>query len=81
MKSGDKIQTMAGTTVEFPYAFEHPCFGQSQEPPFCHNLATWRVEGKHLILHWCGYCKIRLDAEHKFETKGGFAWTKLEDRT
>lgn len=75
MKSGDKIPTLAGTMAILPYANEHPCFGQRQG--WCNNKATWRMESKHLILHFCDNCKNRPDP-FKEETDH---WTKLEERT
>jgi hypothetical protein len=79
MKSGDKIKTLAGTEVEEPYSNEHPCFGQRQEPKMCNNMSTWRLDGKHLHIHWCDDCKSKLDAEHKFDSDA-FVWTRLEER-
>ncbi len=57
-----------------PYKNEHPCFGQQQEWQ-CRNLATWRVDGQHVMLHWCDDCKKRVES--------GFAgdiWYQLEAR-
>src|SRR5437773_1787749 len=72
MKSGDKIQTLAGTTATVPYTNEHPCFGQRQG--WCRNLATWRMEGPHLVLHFCEDCKKRPELNGP-----GNEWTKLKD--
>ena len=70
IKSGDKLPTLAGTQVTLPYANQHPCFGQRQG--FCQNLATWRMESKHLLLHFCNACKRRP------EFKGNeYEWVKL----
>lgn len=74
MKSGDNIPTLAGTTLTLPYANEHPCFGQRQG--WCNNLATWRMEGAHLLLHFCDECKARPN----FFKKRGNQWIKLEKR-
>ena len=73
LKSGDRIPSLAGTMVTLPYANQHPCFGQRQG--FCQNLATWRMESTHLMLHFCDDCKRRP------EFKGDeYQWTKLEVR-
>jgi len=58
MKSGDKITTLAGTEVMLPYANEQPCFGHRQG--WCNSMATWRLEGPNLLLHWCEACKPRV---------------------
>jgi hypothetical protein len=73
LKSGDKIQTAAGTSIELPFAGEFPCFGQHQG--WCANLAAWRMENQHLLLHWCDTCKPRIEGKSPGET-----WTKLAPR-
>jgi hypothetical protein len=73
MQSGDKIDTLAGFPVELPYAREHPCFGQRQG--WCKNLATWRMEGPYLMLHWCDACK-----KHSRFTGAENKWIGLEQR-
>jgi len=79
MKSGDKILTLAGTMATVPFANEHPCFGQRQG--WCTNLASWRLEGPRLILHFCSDCKKRpqtkLLAKKKLFPN---VWTKLDER-
>lgn len=67
MNSGDVIKTLAGTSVVLPFANEHPCFGQRQG--WCKNLASWRLEGDSLILHFCDACKPRITIHGN--------WTKL----
>jgi len=74
MKSGDKIPTMAGTIAVLPFANEHPCFGQRQG--WCENLATWRMENKYLILHFCDKCKQRPDLFNKATDQ----WIKLKGK-
>lgn len=72
-KSGDMVATAAGTQTQLPYANEVPCFGQRQG--WCESLATWRMQAKNLMLHWCEACKAR----GKFNGPEN-VWTKLEAR-
>lgn len=74
LKSGDKVKTAAGVEAELPYADEHPCFGQRQG--WCTNLATWRRETSHTLLHFCDECK-RTKPQLSPEDS---TWTKLEPR-
>ncbi len=74
MKSGDEIRTVAGTMATLPYANEHPCFGRRQG--WCNNLATYRLEGEHVILHFCEECKQRPEFDNPWSR-----WKKLEDRS
>ena len=54
MKSGDKIRTLAGGTRSLPFKEEHLCFNQRTG---CANMASWRLEAPHLMLHFCDECK------------------------
>lgn len=48
------------------------CFGQRQG--WCKNLAVWRLEGAHIILHFCDECK---NGKAKELAKGG-AFIEME---
>lgn len=67
------MKTLVGTTIELPFANEHPCFGQRQD--WCKNMATWRIESQYLLLHFCDECKQKPQAQ--FE---GGKWIKLGPR-
>lgn len=71
-KSGDEVETIDGTKLTMPFANEHPCFGGRQG--YCKNLATWRVEGTHVLLHFCDECQKRPNVNRLGK------WTKLEKR-
>lgn len=60
--------------MELPYAGEHPCFGQQQEWA-CTNMATWRMEGQFVMLHWCEACKTRVSPGWNDVT-----WTPMDKR-
>jgi hypothetical protein len=65
MKSGDKLQTLAGTTVSLPYAGEKACVMQNNGS--CNQPATWRLVGEHWILHFCEHCKGKVKLPGKWE--------------
>ena len=75
INSGNKIQTFAGTSVEIPYANENICFGQRQG--WCQSLATWRIVGTHIMLHFCDECK---NNDKKIFQGNEYKWTKLKKR-
>ena len=60
MKSGDKIPTLAGTTVTEPYANEHPCFGErndmKSEVQFALEQQSVTVPSCPVLMV-CGTCK------------------------
>lgn len=74
-QSGDKVSTLAGTTVELPYANEHPCFGNRQG--WCANMATKRMTSKHMMLHFCDKCSTRPSLAMLDE---GMHWQVLTER-
>lgn len=73
--SGMMIPNGAGGHSMLPYHGEHPCFGQRQEWG-CTKQAVWRMNGEHVLLHWCDDCKKLVTP--RFE---GAEWQQMEKRS